>query len=415
VKGKGHLVTFGVRKWDITNIENEMDSALQLIMGQFKELKSELSTSMVELKTDMCALGTEQEALRSDICAELKSDMSKIRADLMTQVHAMENKMGNSMSAIREELETQISDLCAGQTELEERLEKQQKNVASMVEQQARSLREKFEAQLAAVEARSRRAGGGGPGAGTTTVKPPKFEGATSWAVFHRQFEAAAVQNNWMLSEKAAHLLSVLHDKAADILHTVPAKATYEDIMESLRDRFGDHQLAAAYQSQLKARVQKSGETLQEFAAAVEQLAYRALVGLPVAFIQTEATHSFIDGIRDREVKQHLLMGGDWTLNEALNQALKLEATKAAAGPPARLRKLTGASARVSQPPDRRREGRPLCWQCGSADHLRRDCRREPREDRTRETSKCQWEEGPTSITTLNPSIYAKYSRSGDA
>ena len=61
---------------------------------------------------------------------------------------------------------------------------------------------------------------------------------------------------------------SVIHGKAADILHTVPAEATYEDIVESLRDRFGDHQLAAAYRSQLNARVQESGETLQEFTAA---------------------------------------------------------------------------------------------------------------------------------------------------
>ena len=97
------------------------------------------------------------------------------------------------------------------------------------------------------MEARSRRAGGGSPGASTITVNPPKFEGATSWAVFHRQFEAAAVQNNCMPSEKAAHILSVLHGKEADILHTVPAEATYEDIVESLRDRFGDQQLAAAY------------------------------------------------------------------------------------------------------------------------------------------------------------------------
>jgi hypothetical protein len=100
-----------------------------------------------------------------------------------------------------------------------------------MVDQQARNLREEFKAQIAAVEARSRRAGGGSPGARTATVKPPKFEGLTSWAVFHRQFEAAAVQNNWMPSEKAAQLVSVLHGKAADILHTVRAEATYEDIV----------------------------------------------------------------------------------------------------------------------------------------------------------------------------------------
>jgi hypothetical protein len=135
----------------------------------------------------------------------------------------------------------------------------------------------------------------------------------------------------------------------------VPAEATYKDIVGALLDRFGDHQLAPSYRSQLKARAQASGETLQEFAAAVEQLVHRAFVGLPVAFIQAEAAHSFIDGVRDREVKQHLLMGGDRTLNEALNQALKLEATQKAAGPPARLRELTEAPARASHTPDHRR------------------------------------------------------------
>jgi hypothetical protein len=39
-----------------------------------------------------------------------------------------------------------------------------------------------------------------------------------------------------------------------------------------------------------------------------------------------EAAHAFVNGIWDREVKQHLLMGRHRTLNEALNQAMKLEA-----------------------------------------------------------------------------------------
>jgi hypothetical protein len=140
--------------------------------------------------------------------------------------------------------------------------------------------------------------------------------------------------------------------------------------------------------------VQASGETLQEFAAAIEQLAHRAFVGLPVTFVQTEAAHSFIDGVREREVKQHLLRGGHRTLNEALNQALKLEAAKAAAGPPARLRELTGAPARASQLPDRRRDGRPLWWECGSAGHLRRLDGSRVRTG-TGETSKCGEKRGP--------------------
>jgi hypothetical protein len=48
---------------------------------------------------------------------------------------------------------------------------------------------------------------------------------------------------------------------------------------------------------------------------------------LPVDFIQREATHAFINGVRDRELKQHILMGG----NKSLNEALKLEAVEAAA------------------------------------------------------------------------------------
>jgi hypothetical protein len=200
--------------------------------------------------------------------------------------------------------------------------------------------------------------------------------------VFQRQFEAAAIHNDWTPREKAAHLLSVLQGQAADVLHSVPAEASYEDIVGALRERFGDHQLAAAYRSHLKARVQTGVETLQEFAAAVEQLAHRALVGLPPGHIQTVAAHAFIDGIRDREVKQFLLLRGACTLNKALNQALKIEAAKAAAWPTSRMREVTRVpTARPPTPPERRRSERPDCWWCGLPGHLQKYCRQRPPEE----------------------------------
>jgi hypothetical protein len=51
---------------------------------------------------------------------------------------------------------------------------------------------------------------------------------------------------------------------AFDILHSVPPRATYVDIVGAVKGRYGDHQLAAAYRPQLKARTQLSGESLQE-------------------------------------------------------------------------------------------------------------------------------------------------------
>jgi hypothetical protein len=179
------------------------------------------------------------------------------------------------INAGQEELRQEISDfqerIRAGQAEFEERVtctvDTQLRNMSSMVEQQTRNLRENlvrnieatrqdFETQLAALEARTRRAGGSSAGVNDDKVKPPKFDGSTSWVVLHRQFDAAATHNDWTPREKAAHLLSVLQGQAADVLHSVPAEASYEDIVGTLRDRFGDHQLAAAYRSQLKARVQ---------------------------------------------------------------------------------------------------------------------------------------------------------------
>jgi hypothetical protein len=123
----------------------------------------------------------------------------------------------------------------------------------------------------------------------------------------------------------------------------------------------------------MKARTQLIGESLQEFAEAVEQVAHRALVGLPVEFIQREAAHTFVDGVRERQEKQHLLMGGDRSLNEALNHALKPVEAKAAAGPSARLRDVAQAPMGTWPPPvERRRNGRPACWQCGNAGHINR-------------------------------------------
>jgi hypothetical protein len=55
-----------------------------------------------------------------------------------------------------------------------------------------------------------------------------------------------------------------------------------------------------------------------------------------------------------------------------------MEASKAETETPAIQQRLTGALARASQLSDRLRDGRPVCWECGSAGHLRGDRRRGP-------------------------------------
>jgi hypothetical protein len=50
----------------------------------------------------------------------------------------------------------------------------------------------------------------------------------------------------------------------------------YEETLQDLEDRFDDHHIVAAFRNQLKTSTERAGESLQEFATAMEQLAHRA-------------------------------------------------------------------------------------------------------------------------------------------
>jgi hypothetical protein len=75
-------------------------------------------------------------------------------------------------------------------------------------------------------------------------------------------------------------------------------------------------------------------------------------------------------------------MGYDMTLSEALRQAMKLEAAKAVAGPPAWLpvRRVVGTLAPTTES---HRSGRPVYWQCENTGHLERGCLRGPAKEVT--------------------------------
>jgi hypothetical protein len=70
---------------------------------------------------------------------------------------------------------------------------------------------------------------GRGTGSDAGKAKPPKFDGTTSWAVFRRQFEAAAEHNCWMHHKKSTFFITALQGQDTEVLHGVPKGVTYED------------------------------------------------------------------------------------------------------------------------------------------------------------------------------------------
>ena len=112
------------------------------------------------------------------------------------------------------------------------------------------------------------------PAVGTVHVKAPTFDGRCHWATYLRQLEAAACANNRTEKDKAVSLVLALKGPTAELLQKVPpdSQNTYAELIKALELRYGDKHLRDVYCSQLRARRQHSGESLQEFEASIEKL-----------------------------------------------------------------------------------------------------------------------------------------------
>ncbi|KAJ8957953.1 hypothetical protein NQ318_001952 [Aromia moschata] len=107
-------------------------------------------------------------------------------------------------------------------------------------------------------------------------MKPPQFDGKSSWVNYLRQFEAAARANGWSLAEKATALTLALRVKHLEM-------------------RYGQSHLEHVYHSQLKNRYQKSNESLQEFEADIARLVRLAYSSTPENVMERLAVQAFLD------------------------------------------------------------------------------------------------------------------------
>ncbi|KAK7873648.1 hypothetical protein R5R35_009334 [Gryllus longicercus] len=99
---------------------------------------------------------------------------------------------------------------------------------------------------------------------GKGRVKPPTFDGTSSWPNYLKQFKAAATANGWSGTDCATALIVSLRGNAVDILETIPIEeqANFEHIVKRLETRCGQKHLEDVYFTMLKNRAQKPGESL---------------------------------------------------------------------------------------------------------------------------------------------------------
>ncbi|KAJ8949442.1 hypothetical protein NQ318_007543 [Aromia moschata] len=173
-------------------------------------------------------------------------------------------------------------------------------------------------------------------------MKPPLFDGKSSWVNYLRQFEAAARANGWSLAEKATALTLALRGDATDILQTLSLEEQddYHQLVRHLEMRYGQSHLEHVYHSQLKNRYQKSNESLQEFEADIARLVRLAYSSTPENVMERLAVQAFLDGLRDTETRQALTLARPSKLVDALARALEFEAAKQSCRGQAKVRRV---------------------------------------------------------------------------
>ncbi|GFW06316.1 retrovirus-related Pol polyprotein from transposon 412 [Trichonephila clavipes] len=158
------------------------------------------------------------------------------------------------------------------------------------------------------------------------------YDEKTNWEVYKTQFSLILEANDWTEGVKACQLAASLRGEAAEVLQTLPdtERLHLNYLYNALDLRFGQKYSKKYAPLQMKTRLQKTAESLQEYASEVERLANLAFSDHPATVREVISLRYFVDGRKDGEIQKAVRMADIQDLKSVLLYALKLEATNEA-------------------------------------------------------------------------------------
>ncbi|GFX85073.1 uncharacterized protein TNCV_4999021 [Trichonephila clavipes] len=164
--------------------------------------------------------------------------------------------------------------------------------------------------------------------ASPVSVKLSIYDWKTNWEVYKTQFCIISKANRWTEEVKACQLAGSLRGEDAEVLQIFPDREQLN--LNSLYNTL-DLQIGRKYSEdyahlQMKTRLQKTREGLQEYASKTEMLANLAFSDYPTTVRAIISLQYFVNGLKDGEIQKAVRMADVQDLNSALLYALKLEA-----------------------------------------------------------------------------------------
>jgi len=158
-------------------------------------------------------------------------------------------------------------------------------------------------------------------------MKPPKFDGKTSFETFWAQFENCASHNEWSRAQQLAYLKNALKKDAANVLWDYRKEVTESltNLTRTLKMRFGGKNFSEKNRIELRNRQRLPGESLTDLHIDIRRLSALAYPDTDYKTRELISCDCFIDALLDPELGFKIRKKQPKNLDSALHTALQLE------------------------------------------------------------------------------------------
>lgn len=372
---------------DVSSYLFEVPCPVDAILQKFQEASNE----------NLAAIQQKIQEASSENLAAMHQKLQEVSFENSAAMATMQQKLQETSAGISAAMSTMEQKLKENEKQVEERFENMESKINEIEMCMSKMIRSEVEQAISktnatqilpqelingrSIEEASKHEEADVMEPARVNLKPPQFDGTTSWNNYILQFEAAAKANRWAYSDKVTALILALRGEATAILETlsVEERTDYHQLVKRLEMRYGQANFEHVYHSQLRSRYQKSNESLQQFETDIARLVRLAYPGTPENVMERLAVQSFLDGLRDQEMRQALTLARPTTLVDALTRALEFEAAKQVSKSQARVRVVQEGSGSVDERRGFEGKKQTRCWNCGKMGHVQSRCKEERR------------------------------------
>ena len=179
---------------------------------------------------------------------------------------------------------------------------------------------------------------------------------------------------------------------AAEILESLPSSSrdNFDEIMTALNRKYAGEHKVEIYRMELSGRMQKTGESLEDFALQIERLVQLAYPGESHPLLEQIKIGAFRSGIRDPDIRCAVFATRQSSFAETVSFALAQETARIVSKP--QICKLRGLEVDTADEVLTRNDlkaaikevleqtsssGKNItkCYNCGKVGHLKRNCK----------------------------------------